>query len=286
MTPLAPKLLKLLGGLLIVAVFFKAYGLALDPVRPTGWLAHPGAQLAVLLVEVLLGSWFLLGTHEATAWLVAMLLFAVFAVVSLGQGWIGETSCGCFGRIRVSPWTALTLDVAVLSCLSWARPQTLRLEQLKIEISSLVKPVLVGGGAVVIILGVLASIAWYGFGSIDEGIAHLRGEGISAYPRLVDFGSSQPGQMHEKQVTLKNWTVQSIRIVGATDNCSCVATHDLPLSIPAGEARKIKLTLRAPHSPGAFTLKAFVLTNDGEYGRIPIRLTGVVMEVADERRGD
>jgi len=78
----------------------------------------------VIEYELLLGAWLLSGRFRMAAWILAVATFTTFAGVSFYQGWIGEASCGCFGRlpITVSPWVALGIDSGVLLLLLVAFP--------------------------------------------------------------------------------------------------------------------------------------------------------------------
>lgn len=64
------------------------------------------------LVEGLLGLLLLSGWAKRAAWFLAVTFFLIVAGVSLYLGLMGQSSCDCFGRIRVSPWGAFALDVA------------------------------------------------------------------------------------------------------------------------------------------------------------------------------
>src|SRR6266496_1571424 len=111
-----------LGGLLILAAALKIYGFGVEPIGLVGLLVAPEFQIALIQGEIALGIWFLFGKARIAAWFTALFLFTVFAGVSFYQGWIGQSSCGCFGRLSVSPWYAFALDVALLTALLLGRP--------------------------------------------------------------------------------------------------------------------------------------------------------------------
>jgi len=59
----------------------------------------------------------------------ALILFALLSGASLLLAQSGASACGCFGDVRVSPWTTLALDLAaiLLLMISWPSPMTERL---------------------------------------------------------------------------------------------------------------------------------------------------------------
>src|SRR5687767_4532346 len=113
---------KILGGLLLAAAVLKLQGLGTDPVTRLGVFSTPEFQLFVVEFEVFLGVWLLSGKRPLGSWLLALTTFGLFAAVSFYQGWIGQASCGCFGRLRVNPWYAFGLDMVIVATLLVGRP--------------------------------------------------------------------------------------------------------------------------------------------------------------------
>jgi Methylamine utilisation protein MauE len=94
---------RCVGLLLLAAAGLKAYGLSADSVARMGIFSTPEFQLAVIEFELFLALWLLSGIRPLGSWMVALTIFIGFAGVSFYQGWIGQSSCGCFGRLSVSP---------------------------------------------------------------------------------------------------------------------------------------------------------------------------------------
>jgi len=74
---------------------------------------------------------------------------------------------------------------------------------------------------------------------------------------------------------------QTIRVVGGTSDCSCIVTHDLPITVPAGETRTISVTIHLPNAAGMFSRKAVLLTDDDQARAIALRLTGRISSPDD-----
>lgn len=198
--------------LLLAAAGLKLNGLAVDPVGRMGLFSLPAFQIAVVEFELFLAAWLLWGRQPLGSWAAAVGVFTAFAVVSAYQGWIGRASCGCFGRLSVSPWYAFGIDLSVLLALILGRPDLLALRLL---LASLL-PALYGLGGAIVMLGGLSGLGTLTYGSADSALAHLRGERISFYPRLVDIGSGDPGEQREAAVEVVNRTDHPIRLIGGT----------------------------------------------------------------------
>jgi hypothetical protein len=82
------------------------------------------------------------------------------------------------------------------------------------------------------------------------------------------------GDSREVEVSVANYTDRQIRIIGGTSDCSCVATMDLPVVIPPGEARPVTVAIRLGTNPGIFTRTARFVTDDHQSPAIYFRLTG------------
>jgi len=270
-----------LGVLLLVAAALKLYGLAVGPVGAAGIFSEPWMQMLIVEWEVGLGAWLLWGANPLLAWLAATVTFVVFGRVSWWQGWVGQTSCGCFGAFRVNPWIAFTIDVVVLIALASVARRALASERPP-SLSLRLRPVVVGVCGVLAIFAIVAAIGAFVFGSLAAALAHLRGDRLSVEPRLVDVGQ---GFMNERKVAmlrLRNWTGAAIRVIGGTSDCSCIATDDLPLSVPADGERAVTVRLLLKGPPGQFTRTVVLFTDDERFRRIAFRLTGRIQAQPDE----
>lgn len=105
------------GLLLMVAAALKAHQLATQPVDDRIW------QSLQLIGEWVLGVWLVSGVFRRVAWVVGIIVFAVFAAVSLDKGLADANSCGCFGLVQVNPWVTFSVDVVVVLLLAGFRPR-------------------------------------------------------------------------------------------------------------------------------------------------------------------
>jgi hypothetical protein len=265
---------RLIGLLLLAAAGLKLQGLAVDPVARVGLFSAAWVQVAVIEFELALGIWLLTGARPAAARLVTLLTFTIFAGVSCYAGVVGRASCGCFGKVPLSPWYAFAADVAVVVALLLTRPR--RWEVLPAPRASL-RPALLGIVAVAVLVLTTAGVS-VAFGSMDAALARLRGETVSIAPADVDVGAGGAGEVKEAVVEVRNWADRPIRVVGGTADCSCVTLQDLPVEVPPGEARSITISVRLPGAPGLFMRLAFLRIDDGRMRPVPFRIAGRARE--------
>jgi hypothetical protein len=63
---------------------------------------------------------------------------------------------------------------------------------------------------------------------------------LRAYPEAFVFAEEDAGRMVKRSVRLENVSTDSVRVVGAQANCSCVKpVEDFPFSISGGEQRSV-----------------------------------------------
>ena len=72
--------------------------------------------------KILFALWLISGIHKRLSWLVAVGLLALGSGVTLWQGLAGLESCGCLGRIRLSPWYAMSVYALGLALVLIFRP--------------------------------------------------------------------------------------------------------------------------------------------------------------------
>lgn len=275
---------RALSLLLMGTALLKLQGLAVDPLARRGLLATPEIQLAVVELELVLAAWLWFGVKAPLRpWLGALAAFGAFAGASAYMGIIGQSSCGCAGSlVTLSPWYAFGLDLIALTLLVLGRPNLSESRKHPVHAATGLRPALYCLGGLALVSALFFGSAHVAFGSVAATLAYLRGERISVSPRLVDLGSLAAGSTHEATVEVHNWTDQPIRLIGGTADCSCTVLHDLPLVIPAGEGRAVRLATRLKSKPGIFTRKAGFVVEDHGMKQLTFRITGRIIEHATQ----
>lgn len=111
------------AALLLVAALLKAQLLFTDPALGVthGWR---WLQAGLVEYELLLAAWLLCGVGLHWGRRIALVTFVGFGCYAFFRGVSGEASCGCYGRVAVSPWWSFGMDAALaLSLLVWKPPR-------------------------------------------------------------------------------------------------------------------------------------------------------------------
>lgn len=274
-----------LGLLLLVTAFLKAQGAADGALGQNTILFSPRLRFLVMEAEALLGLWLLSGWARRTAWFFAVAFFLVVAGFSLYLGLMGQSSCGCFGRIHVSPWNAFTLDMACLAVLGLCWPSFGRAEREKRTASGWQREAITitcWAGAILAVC--LGGVLLAGGSSPGDFLARIRGERISVEPPVTDMGSDIAGQRRKFTVRIHNHTSRPVKIVGGTAGCSCVATDDLPVLIPPGSSATVTVRARFKGTTGMFQYEFYFYTDEERQKRVPARFKGQIIATSNSEK--
>jgi hypothetical protein len=261
-------ILALVGAVLVAAAGLKLAGLAISPIPAVGPFSSPRLGVAVAAWELLLGAWLLSGQERILGWLAAVVTFLSFAAVSGYLGVIGVSSCGCFGAVKASPWAAFAVDIVALVVLLAIRPRCGWASQFRLPRRKLAWV----AASVILFISLAGGTTAY-YGSMDGGLAALRGERVSLSSSYLEFGEGVVGQELKASISITNFADTPLRIVGGTSDCSCTATENLPLTIPPGGTESVPITMKIPNiKPGQMTRKVILRTEDARHAEIRFRI--------------
>lgn len=105
------------GGILIAAAILKCYGAWHGDAPEIPLLRSIWAQVALVQVELILGTWLISGIAPRFSHIAAILAFSCFLAAASYQVVQQARSCGCFGPVRLDPRITVGLDAAVLIAL-------------------------------------------------------------------------------------------------------------------------------------------------------------------------
>lgn len=111
-----------LGVVLLTAAAFKGHQLATSPTAEVGILTSRWFLIGIVECELALGVWLISGLYGRAARYVSIATFTLFGAVSLFRALRGDTSCGCFGGMTVSPWLTALADSAAVFILVSLKP--------------------------------------------------------------------------------------------------------------------------------------------------------------------
>lgn len=255
----------------------------MDPAPPVSLFVSARWQFAFIELEILLGLWLISGLYPRGAWVAGVTGFGLLAGVSLYLAALGSPSCGCFGKLVVSPWLTSGLDIVALIALWHWRPQltssdTLSSPALALSIRSALRLTL---WVIVLLTTCFVALSFID-SSPSAAFAVLRGEPLTVEPPVTDLGSGVRGEVRTFRIQVRNHTDRSIRLIGGTADCSCVATIDLPIIVPARENRMLSVRATFGGTEGVFQQPFVLLTDDETQPRVVARFTRVLVESSGE----
>ncbi|MDR1385557.1 MAG: hypothetical protein LBJ67_17170 [Planctomycetaceae bacterium] len=112
------------AAVLLVAAGSKAYQLATMPILKNDLFHNQWLNIIVVDFEFFFGFWLLFGLLPKLTWLVSVVCFSSYALISFWKASIlYENNCGCFGMLTVNPWLTMTLDLILVGLLLAFRPK-------------------------------------------------------------------------------------------------------------------------------------------------------------------
>jgi hypothetical protein len=267
----AASVRTVLGALLLVAAGLKLFalsgaGTSTAAVPELGWFAQPWVQLLVAEWELLLGAWLLSGVYARASWLAALVTFGAFALVSGYFGWVGVASCGCLGAVQTNPWWMFGVDVAAVALLAVSRPATSNRPGFTLTL----------GTCVCLAAFILLVSAWHG--SLQIGLAKLRGETVAITPSYYDFGDTQARTELTHTVSIHNFASSPLRVIGGTHDCVCVTTEQLPLLVPAQSTTNLTIAFTPPPGQAGRYYTTAKFWTDRAEAQIEVRLSCTILQ--------
>lgn len=255
-----------------MAAGLKAEGAAHD-LFSNSFFAAPRIQLASIEAEIILGAWLLSGFAAGAAWALSFGFFGILAGASLYLALNQQESCGCFGRVVVSPWLSLTPDLVIIAAIGVWRPRRQAIPPLSAWFRGAWQTIL---GASVL-LAVLGGSFWLAVDQPADFLARLRGENVTIVPELCQLGEGKPGEERVYQVRLTNHSDRPVRVVGGTRSCACSVLHNLPITLAPGATGSLEVRVSFRGSPGIFQHSFALVTDDKAQTFIYGRFTGRVL---------
>jgi hypothetical protein len=224
-----------LGGLLTIASILKANLLLTDPPGPSLWF-----QVMLAEIELALGLAFLLRVHPRLLRWVCIFLFSGFMVISVSEALSGEQTCGCFGRLAVTPLAAALIDLSALLFLWRWRPAagTTRIS-----------------GVVLCLAPAIVLLCAFVHVSTSPAFAQLL-----ACAKVLDLGELEQGTTLDFRYRVENLQREPIVVELLETSCSCLSAS-LPCEV-------------APHSEVGIPLTLDLGKEPEYFGRLSIRCTG------------
>ncbi len=214
------------------------------PIALTYWLVLPApAVFAVGVAEFVLGCLVLsFSSWRPIRWATHAAYGAYIVTLAL-QLWAGESVCECLGSRSLPIIWMIALDALLLASMwwlreSWQRPLLrTRSGNTKpfVEILSATRyalPFVILGNTIL-------------FGSTDSAVSYATGARLLANSSTHYVGRLQAEQFGSATFQIRNYSNQSIRILGAKASCRCVALDDLPITLTPGTSGDLHIRMKA-----------------------------------------
>jgi hypothetical protein len=268
---LAGQIPRGVGVLLLVAAVLKAYAAASNSSISQSLFVSPRLELLLIEAELILGAWLVLGVGQTLSVPVACAFFAALLAVAVYQGWTGQTSCGCLGRLQVHPWTMAGVDA--LALLGLLASFTISLSSKQTANGHSWRRCLLATPAL-IITTVLLVLTFHPQGV--RLLARLSGESLLLRPFVSDLGEGQPGEWRVFEVEIINFSDRAVQIIDGSAHCACRTLDDLPVTIPPQGHIRLRIAGRFTERPGQFLQEFFLFTDFREQPQIRGRFRGRV----------
>jgi hypothetical protein len=211
---------------LLIAASLKSYALITEPVSGPLW-----QPVALVAVEVFCGLALVLGLWPRQIRWGALAMFAAFLSFSLGKAFAGASSCGCLGKIDLSPWAAAFLDIAALLALWTWRPIFNRPNLNRLRFSL----------AVALPLILVAGLTWAGSSTPFPR--------LEVTPSLIDLGTVPQGSRTELAFLLRNPHDLPVVIHSLEISCPCLKANQPGWVVSPGQKEKLAMVLDLIEEP-------------------------------------
>lgn len=126
-------------------------------------------------------------------------------------------------------------------------------------------------------LALVAAWGFWQFGSFSAGLARLRGDRLLVDAYSKSFGSLEAGRVGTVEFNLLNTTWRPVTVLGARSSCTCAATDDLPMVVPSGGRRSIRILVRRDRKPGRVSEQVSLFTDEPSQPELVIRVEGIFL---------
>lgn len=136
---------------------------------------------------------------------------------------------------------------------------------------NLARDVLIAGGLAFGLVAVILIFGCVRYGDLPSFAAAIRGDevfvSVQELPAAADGGTRQLAF----NVSVKNLTMRSFRVLGINDTCDCISVKGMPTTVGARESKDILIKVRvsADQSP---TADVALITDDAQLSQIRVIL--------------
>jgi hypothetical protein len=262
-----------LAAILLAAAIMKS----LQPA--SGTLSERLVPAGQILLECLMAGWLVLGGWPRVLRIASAGLFSIFAIVAGVAVYQGRTSCGCFGRVEVSPVLTLAIDIAAviaLLCIRASSTPQIRFARL--------------WAGLILLAGVVAAAMpiWRQVTAID---AHLHPDApsdsvIRTESSVADLGYIEEDSMHTVRFALTAPGDTPWPIARVDADCGCTAVVEHPPQLEPGRVAEIVVRFHAPREIAPYRKALWLRSADPAAKPLKLEIAarvGMPLSLAEER---
>jgi hypothetical protein len=223
---------SIVAAVLATAALAKLYQIFTEVIDPKAMTGTEYRMVFWSAGELALALLLLSGRELKAVRFLTLGVLGAFAIYNAYQGLTGEATCGCFGRLPVSPWLTLTLDVLLLAAVVWSRVDGGEGAAAPV----LGWPAFAGAGCICL---AALGLGHFAYGSVTELLAVASFEELSLSPPALRVGAGHGGSFCKVPVTLTNHSPREIEVVGAQQDCFFFVADSLPFTLAPGERRQL-----------------------------------------------
>ncbi|MCI0738765.1 MAG: DUF1573 domain-containing protein [Gemmataceae bacterium] len=235
-------------------------------------------QGGIVFLELPLGIWLISRRWPELARLAALAFFSGAFAFAFSQAMAGETSCGCFGRVQISPVLVLFLDLTASGgLLLWRVGGNLEVRGIGTQSVR---------NASAVVIGLALAVAFRIWSAGPESVLATPGIPEKGY-RIVacNLGVVSPNSSVERVVPIPNDASVTGTIKGIWKDCGCIV-HDLSkASANPGENWDLTFSYRASVDPGRISQRIVVAFKEEGLEPVLIHVRGMVRDWAEPSPG-
>lgn len=218
---------------MLAAAVAKSYQLTTELLGWSAFTTVEALSIVLIGVEVGLAVLLLSGRYARLARWLIVICFLAFAGYSFYAGTAGHRTCGCLGKVPLSPWASLVFDLIVIGVFSFTKPVA--------GWQGLYRSLIPYFAGSVLLLFALSATSLLLFGSIPIGLSALAGERVVVSPTVLRMGSAERGAHREITVNVTNLDSKPVQLLGAQQCVLFYLTDKLPIELAPGEHRDLHL---------------------------------------------
>lgn len=200
------------------------------------WLVPVVAAIEILVVVQLCFS-----RRVAMVWWSTLLCLIMLAAMQGGRVIWARSESGYLGLLHLSPWVVLSICLAGIVVWVFVRPRGVNLFSMFSECRDLPGSLTGWEGGIVGVFAFACVFSVYTAAGFFSPVSDPQHGLVEIVPAVIELGEVTPGQPVVRNLRVQNNFGRSVTIVGGGSGCGCLTLDSLPVNVPAGETRMLRI---------------------------------------------